>query len=286
MAELRRLRRPAAGVMLDCLEAGPGDGPLVFLLHGFPELAWSWETQIAALARAGFHVVAPDQRGYGESDKPRGVGAYRLDVLAHDIAALASDIGRERFDVVGHDWGGVVAWRLAFSEPDRVRRLAILNAPHPLAFATYLTRHPAQVRRSAYIGLFQLPVIPEAVLGAADFLVLARSLQSSSREGVFGEAELARYRHAWRQPGAMTAMLDWYRAIRRTPPEVASVRVAAPTLILWGLGDEYLEAGLAEASLAYCDDGRLETLASAGHWLVHEEPAAVSHALTGFLTGR
>ena len=284
MAELRHTRRPAAGVMLECLEAGPPDGPLVLLLHGFPDFAWSWTAQIEALARAGFHAVAPDQRGYGRSDKPKATAAYRLDVLAKDVVELARGIGRDRFDLVGHDWGGAVGWWTAASYPAQVRRLAILNAPHPAAMRRYIRRTPSQRLRSAYMDLFQVRGLAEAVLGAFDFKVLAGVLERSSRPGAFSPADMARYRRGWDEPGALTAMLNWYRAARLasfTPP---SIRIAAPTLVVWGEKDPFLERGLAVASLELCADARAIWFEQATHWLQHEEPDAISAALVEFLS--
>ena len=284
MADLRHRRRPGAGVMLDCLEAGPQDGPLVFLLHGFPDFAWSWTAQLQVLAQAGFHAVAPDQRGYGGSTKPAGVSAYRLDVLVKDVIGLARGMGEERFDVVGHDWGGAVAWWTAASFPSQVRRLAVLNAPHPAAMRAYVRRSPSQILRSSYMGLFQTPRLAEAVLSAWDFRVLAAVLQGSSRPGCFTPDAMVRYREGWRTPGALTAMLNWYRALRLPTFPPASVRIAAPTAVLWGVRDLFLERGLAVASLQLCEEGRATWFETASHWLHHEEPDAVNQALVGFLT--
>ena len=155
-----RMTYPGAGVSLSCIEAGPEDGPLVILLHGFPEDALNWRRQIEALAQAGFHVLAPDQRGYGESDKPIGEAAYELDRLAADVLALGAAKGQASFDLMGHDWGGAVAWWVAARHPDQVRRLVILNAPNPSVMAGYLVTSPSQARRlyglvpdAAYSGM-------------------------------------------------------------------------------------------------------------------------------------
>lgn len=271
------------GIGLSVLEAGPADGRLVILLHGFPEDAQSWLAQMTALADAGLRVIAPDQRGYGESDKPRGVGAYRIDRLAGDIAALATALGQARFDVVGHDWGGVVAWYLAADEPQKVERLAILNAPHPSAMGRYMRQTPSQARRSAYIALFQLPVLPELILRAGDGAVLSRTLSRSSHPGAFPKAELARLRQGWGGPGAMTAMLNWYRALRARPRRPGAVRILAPTLILWGVQDAFLGRGLAPTSVEFCDRAEIVYLEDATHWLHHEQVDAVNAALVGFL---
>lgn len=282
MASRRRLSA-AAGVMLSCIEAGPADGPLVILLHGFPEDAQSWSAQIEALAAAGHHVLAPDQRGYADSDKPVGVAAYGLDLLADDVIALADGLGYDHFDLAGHDWGGAAAWWTATRNPERVRRLVILNGPNPVAMKSYLKTSASQRRHSAYIAFFQLPVLPEIVLGAGGFALLRRTLTRSSRPGAFSAAALARYREQWSQPGAMTAMLNWYRALRIKPRARPSNRVTPPTLILWGAGDAFLERGLAEACAKICDDARLVFLEDATHWVLHEQPDAINAALIPFL---
>lgn len=280
--ELEHSVRRAGRLWLHCVEAGPQRGPLTVLLHGFPECWWGWRRQIVPLARAGLRVVVPDQRGYGTSEKPPGVNAYRLDALASDVIALAEALGQRRFRLAGHDWGGVVAWRVAARFADRVERLAILNAPHPAVFGPYLLRSPAQAWRSTYIGFFQLPWLPEAVLGARNFGALAAMLTRTSRRlGAFRAGDLAIYRHAWTQPGALTAMLNWYRAAARSRHR--RERVRTPALVLWGSRDPALERGLAQASLSLCDAGRLQWFETASHWLQHEEPAAVNAALADFL---
>ncbi len=267
---------------LHVAEAGPADGVPTILLHGFPEFWFGWRRQIAPLARAGFRLVIPDQRGYNLSDKPEGIAAYHLDRLAADVVALADACGFARFRLVGHDWGGLVAWWAASRYPERIARLAILNAPHPGIFGPYLRRHPGQMLRSYYVGIFQIPVLPERRLSAQDGLVLRRAMTGSSRPGSFPEEDLRRYVEAWLQPGAMTAMLNWYRALVRLPRRPAE-RVRAPTLILWGRRDHALQPGLAEASLDLCDDGRIVWLPEATHWVQHDEAEAVNAALTAFL---
>ncbi|WP_448204636.1 alpha/beta fold hydrolase [Azospirillum sp. sgz302134] len=272
----------APGVRLHVIDAGPPDGPLVILLHGFPEFWYGWRRQIGALAAAGFRVLAPDQRGYGASDKPRGLDAYTTDRLAADVLRLADQAGRRTFSVVGHDWGGVVACWVALTAPDRVTRLAILNAPHPATMGGYALRHPTQAVRSLYVLAFQLPFLPERMIRARGFRMAEHALTNTSRRGTFDADDLARYREAWAQPGALTAMLNWYRAMRRGhhPP---TVRVRPPTLILWGDRDRFLEKGLAEAAAALCDDARVVHMEKASHWVQHEEAERVNRELADFL---
>ena len=279
----RRGRRVAVNdVALQVIEAGPADGRLVVLLHGFPEFSYGWRRQIDPLAAAGFRVVAPDGRGYNLSSKPEGVRDYHLDTLIADVIGLANALGRERVSLVGHDWGGIVAWWAASRHPDRVERLAVLNAPHPAVARSYLLRHPGQMLRSWYVGFFQIPGLPEAMLRADGHAALRRSLTGTSRRGTFSETDLDAYVRAWSEPGALTGMVNWYRALRHFEAE-ARVRVAAPTLLLWGVRDRFLEVGLAEESLKLCDGGRLHRFDDATHWLHLEEPGLVNRELIGFL---
>ena len=238
-AALRHGRHDTGAVTLHVVEAGPVDGPALILLHGFPD-SWSgWRRQIGPLAAAGYRVVVPDGRGYGTSDKPEGIDAYRVPRLAGDVVGLADALGIDRFRLVGHDWGGVVAWATAALHPGRVERLAVLNAPHPDTWARYALTHPTQALRSAYVGLFQLPHLPEALLGAGRCRALRRALLDSSRPGTFSEAELDRRVAAWSEPGALTAMLNWYRALRHRPSRPLP-RIEAETLVLWGVEDRFL----------------------------------------------
>ncbi len=276
----RRVELPGLG--LNVAEAGPASGAPTILLHGFPEFWYGWRHQIGPLAEAGLRILAPDQRGYGLSDKPSGVQAYHLDRLAADVLALADAYGFGTIRLVGHDWGGIVAWWLASRHPDRIARLAILNAPHPVIVGAYMRHHPGQWLRSSYVGLFQIPGLPERLLTADRCRALRRALTNSSRPGAFAADDLDRYVEAWLRPGAMTAMLNWYRALVRLP-RATPPRVRVPTLILWGRQDTALQPGLAEASLAFCDAGRIRWYDQASHWLAHEEPASVNAELARFL---
>ena len=273
------------GVSLNVAEAGPRDGPPTILLHGFPEFWFGWRRQIGPLAGAGLRLVIPDQRGYNLSDKPEGLPAYHLDRLAADVIALADAYGFARVRLVAHDWGGLVAWWAASLYPERIERLAILNAPHPGIFASYVRRHPGQWLRSAYVALFQIPRFPERRLTADGGRVLRRALADTSRPGSFSAGDLDRYAEAWTRPGAMQAMLNWYRALVRLPRRDPVPRVLAPTLILWGRCDHALQPGLAEASLTLCDRGRIQWFPEATHWVQHDEAEAVNRALIDFLTG-
>ncbi len=271
------------GLTVSGLRAGPPDGPLVVLLHGFPEFSGAWRRQLDSLASAGFHVVAPDGRGYGGSDKPAGVAAFALDHLAGDVVALAARLGSPRFCAVGHDWGGIVAWHLAATYPACVDRLVVLNAPHPAAVQPFMRRHPGQVRRSWYVAFFQLPGLPERLMRRNGFFLLRRAMTQSSRPGTFGAGILRDYAAAWAQPGALTSMVNWYRALIRFPPRRAATEISCPCRVLWGVNDRFLDRRLAQASLAFCSHGEIVWFDQATHWLHHEEPEAVSDAIVDFL---
>jgi pimeloyl-ACP methyl ester carboxylesterase len=269
---------------LHVAQAGPAAGPPVVLLHGFPEFWWGWRRQIAPLAAAGLRVIAPDQRGYHLSDKPRGLAAYSLDRLAEDVIALLDALGLERAAVVGHDWGGAVAWWTALRFPERVERLAILNTPHPAAFRRLVKTDAEQRRRVRYMLYFQLPWLPERKLAAGGFKPLRKIFRVSSRPGTFSEAELDRYAEAAAVPGALSGMLAWYRAGLRHPPRRPPTRRVEPqTLILWGVEDVALSPKLIEPSAAFCREVQVVRFADAGHWVQHEAAAGVNERLLEFL---
>ncbi len=282
---LRHQTVQADGVALHVVESGPRDGPPVLLLHGFPEFWYGWRHQIGPLADAGFRVIVPDQRGYAESDKPARVASYALDTLASDVAALIRSSGRPRAAVVGHDWGGIVAWWLAIRHPELVERMAVINAPHPVAFRRHLRSSPRQMLKSWYMLAFQVPGLPEATLRRRNWRGLANGLRGSSRPGTFTDADLDLYRGAWARDGAITTMVHWYRAALRhaaSPPADARVRV--PVQVIWGAQDRFLDRRLAGQSLDLCDLGRLEMIDEATHWVQHEEPGRVNRLLIDWLT--
>jgi len=273
----------ANGLRLHVVEAGPPLGPPVVLLHGFPELWYGWRRQIGPLAAAGHRVIVPDQRGYNTSDKPGGVAAYRIETLVADVVGLLDAFGLDRAAVVGHDWGALVSWWLALVRPERVSRLAVLNVPHPAVMSRNLRKNPRQMLRSWYIFFFKVPGLPERLLALHDFAIMARVLRGG-RRGTFTDADLAVYREAWAHPGALTAMVNWYRALLRSVgTRLPRIRVGVPALVLWGARDLFLGREMAEQSVALCDDGRLEIFETATHWLQHDEAEAVNDRLVRFL---
>ena len=274
------------GLRLHAAVAGPPGAPLVVLLHGFPEFWYEWRHQIGPLAAAGFRVIAPDQRGYNLSGK---AGPYDLQTVAGDIARLITLAGYDSAHVVGHDWGGAAAWAVAGWHPDKVRRLLVINLPHPLAMSDAI-RHLnlRQYLRSTYVAFFQLPGLPEWSLRRDQFALLKRGLLSSSLPGAYSDEDLERHAQAWSQPGALSAMLGWYRAVGTSWRMVAASRalfsrIAAPTLILWGERDIALGVELAEASVPYLADGRLVRYPSHTHWLPAEASDEVTRQLLAHL---
>jgi pimeloyl-ACP methyl ester carboxylesterase len=272
-------------VTLQAVANGPKDGPVVVLLHGFPEFWYGWHKQIEPLAAAGFRVIIPDQRGYNLSSKPSGVASYALTELVSDVIAIADQLGQQRIFLAGHDWGAAVAWSAALLHPQRIAKLAVLNVPHPSVMRRYLMMQPRQMLRSWYMLFFQLPWLPETLFSAFNFRIGARSLLRSSRPGTFTADDLVHYRTAWSQPGAMTAMINWYRALFRFRARFSDSTVRVPTRILWGERDAFLLTEMAHESLRYCSDAELFTFAGATHWLQHEEPARVSELLIAFFRG-
>ena len=284
------------GVRLHYVEAG-GDAsasPPVVLLHGFPEFWYSWRRQLPALADAGHRVVAPDMRGYNDSEKPRGVDAYRTDELVGDVAGLIDHLGAERAHVVGHDWGGLVAWETAIRRPEVVEKLAVLNAPHPGRYRRALRRNPDQWRRSWYAMAFQLPRLPEVVLGARDCEAVVGMFRGIAEDpDAFSETDLRRYREAACKPGALASAVNYYRAAFRENAarelralvggDRRSFDVRAPTLLLWGERDPALGVELTEGLDAWVPDLRVERFPDASHWLQNDAPARVNRALAEFL---
>jgi pimeloyl-ACP methyl ester carboxylesterase len=272
------------GVRLHYVEAG--EGPLVVLLHGFPEFWYSWRHQIGPLAQAGYHVVAPDMRGYNTSDKPAGWRAYDTPLLAGDIAGLVRSFAVERAHVVGHDWGASVAYATAMFQPQVVERLVILNAPHTermlAGFRTW-----RQLRKSWYMFFFQIPRLPERIMARDDFSVAKRSLRADAKEA-FTDEDLERYAEAWAQPGALTGMINYYRAALRHNPRGAlhSLRsIEAQTMVIWGMRDRHLGSELAEPSREWVPNVRMEWIPEATHWVQHDAAARVNELLIDFLGG-
>jgi epoxide hydrolase 4 len=264
--------------------AGPEKGELVLLLHGFPECSYGWKHQARALADQGCRVVVPNMRGYSKSSKPKSLQSYTLDEIAQDITALIQVLGHEKAAVVGHDWGGIVGWFLASVYPDFVRKLVVLNVPHPAVFAKVAPFHPVQWLKSAYIFFFQLPVLPEKLLQKNQYSVMEKMMKDTARPGTFDEGDMKVYKEAWAKEGAVTAMLNWYRAMRyQSFFQIPAPDPAVPVRMLWGRQDASLSLKMAKESIKRCHDGKLILLDEATHWLHHEYPDLVSQWIIRFL---
>jgi len=266
-------------VKLEVHEAGQGK-PVV-LLHGFPECWYSWRAQLDALSAAGFRAIAPDQRGYNHSDKPPAVSDYRVDKLAGDVIGLLDALGLERVTLVGHDWGGTVAWTTAALHPTRIERLVTMNGPHPQHARRRIFGDLGQLWRSRYMIAFQIPGLAERSVKAYGFPKRAFHGVGVRRE-VFDEPTLAVYREAIAQPGAATGMLNWYRAaFRYGAPRLDKVK--CPSLAIWGDGDRALGIEFTQGLEAYADDIRVEHVPGVGHWVQQEAPDRVNELLLAFL---
>ncbi|MBK5260774.1 MAG: alpha/beta hydrolase [Thermoanaerobaculia bacterium] len=267
-------RAAVNGVGLHYVEAGTG--PLVVLLHGFPEFWYSWRNQIPALANAGFRVVAPDLRGYNESSKPDAVGDYRITTVAADIAALIESLGAPCV-LGGHDWGGLAAWTVAMTRPELLRKLVILNMPHPVPLSRELRRSMQQKLRLAYQLFLQPPRLPELMMRA----ILPLMMRTAGR---FTSAEIVEYRRAWARPGARRAMANYYRAVRRHGGELRKIirPIEMPVLMIWGENDPVFMRATTEDFDEYVPNLRIVRIADAGHFVQTDEPELVSDLMIEF----
>ena len=284
----------STGAVLDVAIAGDPAAPPIVLLHGFPESHRTWRHQIPVLAR-DHYVIAPDQRGYARSSKPAGVEAYAPERIVADLVALVDQLGIDRFTLVGHDWGGAIAWMGALGRPDRVARLVIVNAPHPLLFQRALFDSAEQRAASQYITRFRDTRIDAGLVGAGIERFFAATFVQAATTTILGEDKAA-YLDEWGQPGAMTAMLNWYRASQvqvpapgEHPPRPAFLDqpfppVTQPTLVIWGMADKALLPGPNLDGLdALVPDLSVVRLDDVGHFAPWQAPDAVTAALTGWL---
>ncbi|MFS0738114.1 alpha/beta hydrolase [Sphingomonas sp. 1P06PA] len=288
----RRRIALATGVALDVTLAGDHGDPLIFL-HGFPESARTWRHQIAALA-PDHRIAAPDQRGYARSDKPEGIAAYAVDAIVGDLLALADTLGFDRFTLIGHDWGGAMAWAAALRHPDRIGRLAIANAPHPLLFQRALIDDPAQRAASQYMRAFRDPGMAGHIQAMGLEAFFDKSFAPHIDLDRLGD-ERGIYLDQWTQPGAIEAMLNWYRATPMLVPATGETvarpgwidqpfpRLAMPVLVIWGMRDRALLSAQLDGLNALIDDLTIARVPDAGHFVPWEAPDAVTSALRAFL---
>jgi len=282
------------GVTLNVALAGDSDNPAVILLHGFPESHRTWR-HIANLLQDRFYLAMPDQRGFAGSDLPQEVDAYKTDVLIDDIFALADALGLKQFSLVGHDWGGAIAWGAALRGDQRLIRLVIINAPHPVVFQKSLIEDAEQRAASQYISAFRSPKFENAVAGMGFEALFEKSFSRHVDMGTIPQSERRQYISDWSQPGALTAMLNWYRASKVIvpPPGVALSlpqwllgafpQVMVPTLVIWGMKDVALLPIQLEGLENLVDDLTLVRLPDAGHFAPWEAGDAVVEALEPFL---
>lgn len=287
MTDLTRIPL-STGVSLDVQIEGPEDAPAVILLHGFPESHRTWRHIVPHLAR-DHRVVAPDQRGYARSDKPEGVDQYTTDKIIADVVALADALGIDRFTLVGHDWGGAVAWGAALTRPDRVARLVIVNAPHPYVFQRSLFDDPDQRAASQYMTRFRDTTLDQGLVGEGLRRFLGTTFAEHGAEFLLGEDKAA-YLDEWSQPGAMTAMLNWYRASRVVVPapgedaarpaflDAPFPPVTQPTLVVWGTQDKALRPVQLDGLADVVPDLTVERV-DAGHFVTWQQPQAVIDAM-------
>lgn len=265
---------------LETRHAGPTDGEVVILLHGFPECWSTWRHQIPALSEAGYRVFVPNMRGYGQSSKPSDVSDYHVDELIKDIDAIRRYAGVERVHLVGHDWGAMVAWWYALNKPEQLASLSILNVPHPTVFLGTLRKSPMQMLKSWYVFYFQIPYLPELTLPINNFFFFRDILKRTSNKGSYDEEDFRELQKHWRTPGAMRAMINYYRAALRSQPKSSNGdQIKTPTQILWGEHDLALTLEMARASEAYLENGTLTTYPDATHWLAHDKPEEISERL-------
>ncbi len=283
--------RLAGGLNMRIARAGEPGRPLVVMLHGFPECWYSWRHQLRALSDS-FDCVAPEMRGYGETDAPIGVANYTLDKLVGDVADLVHALGRERAAIVGHDWGGGVAWAVALQRPELAERLVVMNCPHLKRFAEELRRNPRQMLRSWYMLFFQIPWLPEALFRARNFAALDRSMRASSAHPeAFTDADLRYFHDAFRNPYSITAAINYYRAnfrenLRARPGAQAWLerKIAAPTLVIWGEQDFALGKELTyKMEGLFTGPFEIKYIADSNHWVQQERPDLVNQYLREFL---
>jgi len=278
------------GVALHCVTAGPEDGDLVVLLHGFPEFWYSWKHQIPALVDAGYRVVAPDLRGYNRSAKPDGVAAYRMTELVADVVGLLDHYGDGQAHLAGHDWGGLLAWQVGIDHPEALDRLVVLNAPHPTKYDRHLRSSPTQLLKSWYVFYFQLPVLPEIGFRWNDYGVVDSLFEDTVVPDALTDEDVERYKSALATPGALTAAINYYRALGRQRARqylrgegVGDQRVDVPTMLVWGERDFALATELTEGLDEWVPDLRVERIPDASHWVQFDASDRVNELLVDFL---
>lgn len=277
----------ANGIRFELAECGSGDR-LALCLHGFPEINYSWRYQMPMLAAKGWRVWAPNLRGYGASDKPQGVNAYRLNTLAKDVAALIDASGAREVMLIAHDWGAIIAWHFAILKLRPLTRLVIMNVPHPLCGQREIRRWH-QLKKSWYIFFFQLPWLPERMMAGQGARGIKGAFYNMAVDkSRFGREVLQTYANAALRPGAITAMVNYYRALLRTADfrQIGDGRVEVPTLMIWGEEDSALDVRCTDGTEAYVPDLELHRLPNVSHWVQQEAPETVNEILEKWVEDR
>ncbi|MDF2368059.1 alpha/beta hydrolase [Sneathiella sp.] len=295
MTAISHKRARIGDIELHYAECGAENEELVLLLHGFPEFWYCWKDQLPVVGKK-YHAVAPDMRGYNLSDKPEGVKSYRIRPLIEDVIGLADQLGQEKFYLVAHDWGVAIAYAVAIAHPERIKGLIVMNGPHPYIFAELLNNNDEQIRHSQYMAYFQNAGVEAEMLKDNAGWLLDWTFRDHLKNGQMTEDDINAYRAAWAQPGAMTAMLNYYRASPLVPateetkgkgsgldPEKFKVHV--PTLILWGEADHALVKENIEGIEKFIDNVTVKMLPGVSHWVTHEAPETVAAEILGFIDG-
>ncbi len=260
-----------------------GEGPLMLMLHGFPEFWYSWRYQIPEFAK-DHKVVALDLRGYNLSEKPTKVSAYHISELIKDIEGVIQGLGYDDCILVGHDWGGFIAWCFAYAHPHRLQKLIVLNLPHPAKFAKALRTNPRQMLRSWYIAFFQLPRLPEWMFQRNDYGAIASAFaDKATQKSAFTSEDLKAFKQAAAHQGALTAMINYYRSNTRTFTSQNWDILNVPTLLLWGEDDFALGKELTYGTEEFVKDLQVHYLSDCNHWIQQEQPEQVNQYMRGFL---
>jgi pimeloyl-ACP methyl ester carboxylesterase len=276
-----------------------GSGKLMLFVHGFPEFWHAWKDQLAEFGQE-YLTVAPDMRGYNLSSKPTDVGQYQIKILVEDLRQLAEHLGHKKLILVGHDWGGAIAWAFALSHPGYLEKLVVINASHPAIFERELRENPAQQKASEYMLMFQRPEEAEKNLSANNYAFLIEAVLSEGlKQDYFTEEDRKAYLDAWSQPGALTGGLNYYRAAHVGPPagagtqtsgnflpDLSDLTVRVPTLVIWGERDPYLLSGNLRGLERFVPDLTIKRVPDGSHWVVHEKPALVNAHIRDFIAGK
>ncbi|MEW6494076.1 MAG: alpha/beta hydrolase [Cyanobacteriota bacterium] len=259
-----------------------GEGPLMLMLHGFPEFWYSWRHQIPEFAK-DYKVVALDLRGYNESEKPQNQSAYVMSEFIKDVEGVIKGLGYDRCILVGHDWGGAIAWYFAYAHPEMVEQLIVMNIPHPAKFAEGL-RNPQQLMRSWYAFFFQLPMLPEFLIEVSDYQLIEFAFKSMAIDkSAFTQADIEAYRDAVSKPGALTAMINYYRNAFSSFQQQEWTLLDVPTLMIWGEEDAALGKELTYGTEEYVRDFQIHYIVNCSHWVQQEKPELVNHYMRDFL---